>query len=198
MIALVHPAGLQQVVGEWLLRFAEALSRMRPAERQQSEALFRQAIEPHIPIINRICRSFASTAYEFEDLRQDALLNIWRGIANFKNDSDIKTWIYRVTLNTCVSTYRRRRKLEHTDISHASSVPSEEGSAPFEFRQWLDTIIADLNPENHSIFVLWLEDVPYDQIARIMGMNRNTVASRINRIKTRIRLLVQNPKIEQL
>lgn len=196
MIALVHPAGLQQVVGEWLLRFAEALSSMRPAERQQSEAFFRQAVEPHIPIINRICRSFASTIYEFEDLRQDALLNIWRGIESFKNGSDIKTWIYRVTLNTCVSTYRRKRKREYTDISQAASLVSEDGAgSPFEFRQWLDTIIADLNPENHSIFVLWLEDVPYDQIAQIMGMNRNTVASRINRIKNRIRLMAQNPKI---
>lgn len=198
MIALVHHAGLKQVVEEWFSRFAEAVYRPRPTESRQSEAFFRQTVEPHIPTINRICRSFASTTYEFEDLRQDALLNIWRGIAEFKNYSDIKTWIYRVTLNTCVSTYRRRRKREHADIAQASSVPSAEGAAPFEFRQWLDTIIADLNPENHSIFVLWLEDVPYDKIAQIMGMNRNTVASRINRIKNRIRLMARNPKIDQL
>ena len=57
-------------------------------------------------LIAGICLSFARSKEDFEDLRQDAYLNIWRGLGRFRAERAISTWIYRVTFNTCVSSQR--------------------------------------------------------------------------------------------
>lgn len=152
------------------------------------EAYFLRIVEQHSDIISGICRSFASKDSEFEDLRQDALLNIWRGVSSFRNDSNIKTWIYRVTLNTCVSTYRKNTgKIVKVDVSLSLNNITEPERTTWEDAQWLDHIVSQLPAEDHAIIMMWLDDLSYDEIAEVMGMKRNTVATRIRRIKQHLK-----------
>ncbi|MDE7151109.1 MAG: sigma-70 family RNA polymerase sigma factor [Candidatus Amulumruptor sp.] len=137
-------------------------------------------------LIASICLSFSRTREEFEDLRQDALINIWNGLARFRAESAASTWVYRVTLNTCVS-YKRRSR-----VSERSAEAFEEfyrglydDSAEEEQERYLlmHRLIASLRPVDRSIMLLWLNDRKYDEIADIMGLSREAVAARIKRAK---------------
>ena len=70
------------------------------------KAAFERAIAEHCAIVSRICFYYSNGRDEYEDLRQDSLLNLWRGWKSFREDCALSTWIYRVTLNTCISQLR--------------------------------------------------------------------------------------------
>lgn len=152
-------------------------------ERAQLESYYIQVVENYSGIIASICRSFSSSQSDFDDLKQDALLNIWKGISSFREDSDIRTWIYRITLNTCVSTYRKQsRRGVSVAIDNAAPIEAEENPL-WEETQWLEKMVSSLPTADHAIIMMWLDEMTYEEIARVMGMNRNTVATRVRRIK---------------
>lgn len=140
-------------------------------------------------LIASICLSFARTREEFEDMRQDALLNIWNGLASFRAESAASTWVYRVTLNTCVS-YKRRsrvseRQAEAFDEFYRDLYEdvSEEDQERYRL---MYRLIASLRPVDRSIMLLWLDDNTYDEIAEVMGLTREAVAARLKRARDRM------------
>lgn len=140
-------------------------------------------------LIASICLSFSRTREEFEDLRQDALLNIWNGLAGFRAESGTSTWVYRVTLNTCVSYKRRSRVSERQAEAFDEFYRNlyDDATAEEQERYMLmHRLIASLRPVDRSIILLWLDDKKYDEIAEVMGMSREAVAARLKRAKDRM------------
>lgn len=140
-------------------------------------------------LIASICLSFARTREEFEDLRQDALLNIWHGLAGFRSESAASTWVYRVTLNTCVS-YKRRsrvseRQAEAFDEFYRDLYDDATDEEQERYRL-MHRLIASLRPVDRSIILLWLDDKKYEEIAEVMGLSREAVAARLKRAKDRM------------
>lgn len=157
--------------------------------RRHAEALFIEVTRSQGNLIASICLSFAESREEFEDMRQDALLNIWRGIGNFREDSSLSTWVYRVTLNTCVS-YQRKKKTGAKDAETFNEFYRElfdESSAEdIERYELMYRLIARLSPLDKSVLLMWLDDKSYDEITEVTGMSRNAVASRLKRAKDRL------------
>ena len=87
-----------------ILRFAATLG-IAP-ELTRLHRLFDRTVADHDAMIRRICLGYAHTSQDLEDMYQDVLVNIWRGLPSFREDSSIRTWVYRIALNTCVSTLR--------------------------------------------------------------------------------------------
>lgn len=163
------------------------------AERRRMEALFIETVDRHHDDMERICRSFAADEADRQDLMQDAMVNIWRGLQTFRGESNLRTWVYRVTLNTCVSTFRKRPKesrgmLEEADAAVAS------GASDYEMAQWLEAALKTLSPIDHAIIVMWLDRLPTEEIANVAGMQKQTVATRIHRIKLKLKKIYQTQK----
>ncbi len=74
------------------------------------EAYFIELTERYGQLVNRICLSCADSSADFDDLRQDVWICVWKSLDGFRADSSIDTWIYRVTLNTCVSCLSKRKR----------------------------------------------------------------------------------------
>ena len=89
------------------------------AGRREAERVFDELVRTRGSLVASICLSFSRTKEDFEDLRQDALLNIWQGLAGFRGESLPSTWVYRVTLNTCVSFKRKNRVSERQQEAFA-------------------------------------------------------------------------------
>ena len=68
---------------------------------------FLKAIEPALPVITKVCLAYSSSKEEYDDMRQDVMLNLWRGWDSFRGDSKLTTWVYRVALNTCFSELKK-------------------------------------------------------------------------------------------
>lgn len=71
------------------------------------EAWFRRIIHENRDTIYAVCYMFSKDADEVDDLFQDVLINLWKGLDSFGGRSSVRTWIYRIALNTCISGQRK-------------------------------------------------------------------------------------------
>ena len=158
-------------------------------ELARKESHYIKLLKQNDGLLSRICRSFAVNEADYKDLKQDAMINIWNGLDLFRNESDIRTWLYRVILNTCVSTYRKRKKFQSASIEEAENISSAKDV--YEDIQWINTLLASLTPDNHAIMLMWLDGLEYEEIGEIMGLNRNTIATKIRRAKEKLKQLIK-------
>lgn len=156
-------------------------------EKRNKEKEFEDAIVEFGPIITKICYYFSDSRNEFQDLRQEILLNLWKGWENFQTNSKLSTWIYRVSFNTCVSFYRKGKKDKNfISIEHIIDLPAETENSKLENYNTMLSLIRNLSYQERVIIMLWLEDKSYEEISDLMGINRNTLAVRIKRIKEKL------------
>lgn len=150
------------------------------------EDLFLKAIEDNKGIITKICYYYAKDAEEFHDLRQDVLTNMWAYRESFRGDSSISTWIYRLALNTCISNLRKRKHRDgYVSIDSLAELKAEDHDLSAMHKE-MHEIISRLSAEEKAIILLWLDDMSYEEIAAIVGCQRNTLATRLRRIKEKI------------
>lgn len=140
----------------------------------------------HDDMISRICLGYSRSRAEYDDLRQDCYVAIWQGLDRFRGDARLKTWLYRVVLNTCVTSLRVRTKTPvWVDIADYADIVDDTQERCRMIAE-MHEMIATLPPLDKAIVTLWLEDNSYDEIADIVGMTRNTVATRLSRAKEKL------------
>lgn len=162
-----------------------------------AEARFLELADRYSDVISRICYSFADNYADYQDLRQDTLINLWRGIGRFRGDADIATWVYRVTMNTCVSRWRsaRSRRERFIPIDSATEAREAESAVNRDDIERLHVLLGTLPALDRSLIILWLEERTYEEIADIAGLKRNTVASRLRRIRGRLAATARSPRL---
>lgn len=151
------------------------------------EKQFAQTIKKHRSTIYTVCYMFSQDADEVEDLFQEVLVNLWKGFKGFEQRSDIKTWIYRVALNTCISQNRKkkRRQMEvHITMDINLFKNSDEDTRQVDM---LHKRISRLQPFDRAIVLLWLENLPYEEIGQIVGITAKNVSVRLHRIREQLK-----------
>ncbi|MDE6267303.1 MAG: sigma-70 family RNA polymerase sigma factor [Muribaculaceae bacterium] len=141
--------------------------------------------------IYSVCYMFAENRDEADDLFQEALINLWQGCDRFRGESSLKSWIYRVTLNTCIS-YKRKKRVRTVPVDISPEAFSEE-SAEGRQNKMLHDRIYQLGPMDRAIILLWLENLPYDEIGAIVGMSAKAIGVRLVRIKEKLKK-ISNPE----
>lgn len=148
---------------------------------------FARIVREHKGTIYTVCYMFSKDEDEVADLFQDILINLWKGFERFRGESSIRTWLYRVSLNTCISADRKKRR-------NGESVPLDMNIDLFddsaeEMKQirMLQDRISRLRPFDRAIVLLWLENLSYDEIGAIVGISSKNVSVRLFRIKEQLR-----------
>ena len=151
------------------------------------ELKFTQTIREHKGTIYTVCYMFSNNPQEVADLFQEILINLWKGFPKFRGDSNVRTWIYRVSLNTCIS-YERKESLNKDTLPLKMDInlfdDSDEDSKQV---QMLRTRISKLGPFDRAIVLLWLENLSYDEIGAIVGISAKNVSVRLVRIKDQLK-----------
>ena len=130
---------------------------------------------------------FSNNPEEVADLFQEILINLWKGFAKFRGDSNIRTWIYRVSLNTCISSERKKsRKIETLPLTMDINLFSDSDDDTKQI-QLLRNRINKLGPFDRAIVLLWLENLSYDEIGAIVGISAKNVSVRLVRIKDQLK-----------
>ena len=130
---------------------------------------------------------FSNNPEEVADLFQEILINLWKGFAKFRGDSNIRTWIYRVSLNTCISSERKKsRKIETLPLTMDINLFSDSDDDSKQI-QLLRNRINKLGPFDRAIVLLWLENLSYDEIGAIVGISAKNVSIRLVRIKDQLK-----------
>ena len=130
---------------------------------------------------------FSQDADEVEDLFQEVLVNLWKGFEGFEHRADIKTWIYRVALNTCIS-QDRKKKRRSSEVRMTMDInlfkDSDEDTRQVDM---LHKRISRLQPFDRAIVLLWLENLPYEEIGQIVGITAKNVGVRLYRIREQLK-----------
>ena len=146
------------------------------------ESKFAQTIKQNKSTIYTVCYMFSKDADEVNDLFQEAIINLWRGFEDFENRSNVKTWIYRVALNTCISQERKKRRTSTESLTMDINLFEDHDEATRQV-DMLHKRISRLEPFDRAIVLLWLENMPYEEIGQVVGISTTAVATRLYRIK---------------
>jgi len=160
-----------------------------PPDEQQ----FLDMINGNRPRILRVCRVYAWNSADQDDLYQEILSQIWRGLPGLKEKQFANTWLYRVAINTAISFVRKRASrsdrvvhFEHADLTRTieSRQTTEENTD--DRIASLYTAIYKLNPIEKALVTLFLEDLTYEQIAEATGIRANNVGVMLHRAKKKL------------
>ncbi|MDT0675067.1 RNA polymerase sigma factor [Autumnicola musiva] len=157
-----------------------------------SKDFYTQFILPYAGIIIKICRAYTDTEEDFQDYYQEVCLQIWNSRKNFQEKSKWSTWVYRISLNVCMSLLRKRKKKQVYSSDHieVQNIPDAENSFQDESLQLLYRAIRQLSELDRAIILLYLEEKSYKEIAEIIGTTPNNIGVRITRIKKQIKKIL--------
>jgi RNA polymerase sigma-70 factor (ECF subfamily) len=155
------------------------------------EDIFLEALEESQQKLLRICSVYAKDADDTKDLFQEVLVNIWRSMPNFKGNSSMGTWMYRITLNVCLRMRSKEIKLQKKVI-RLDSITIGNLKSPHVDTEMNEQLIAlrscirKLNEADRAAITLYLEELPYKEISNVLGLKENTVAVKVKRIKGKL------------
>lgn len=151
------------------------------------EQQFMNIIREHEQTIYTVCYMFSKDEEEVSDLYQDILVRLWKGFETFEGKSDIRTWIYRVSLNYCINFSNRQKKQReclNLDTGYLSEGSNLEKN--LQIKQ-LYKRINMLGLIDRSVVLLWLEGLSYDEIGAILGISVKNVSFKLVRIKEKLK-----------
>lgn len=157
-----------------------------------SSDFYTSKILPYASIIVKMCRAYTNSQEDFEDYYQEVCLQIWLSNSNFNQESARSTWIYRISLNVCLTLLKKKKN--NTQHFASDYLPPElvEDSLAFEdesLNQLYDAI-RQLSEIDRGVIMLYLEEKPYQEIAEIIGTTPNNIGVRIKRIKERLKKIL--------
>jgi len=150
-----------------------------------SSDFYTSSILPYAPIIIKICRAYTNTQQDFEDYYKEVCLQIWNVKDKISEHSDCSTWIYKISLNVCLTLLKQRKNNPKHFFSNFSAVETLEHSNVFgdeSLNQLFDTI-KQLSEVDRGVILLYLEEMSNQEIADIMGTNADKIGARIRSIK---------------
>ena len=155
---------------------------------------FVRQVQANQGIIQKICGLYGQTQPDREDLFQEIIVQLWKAVPKFQEQSRFSTWLYRVALNTAISDFRKKRRalpVIQTEVA-SLEIESELIDDKDERLKTLYAAISRLQEIDKAIVMLYLEDKSYDEMEDILGISASTLRVRMNRIKEKLRELTKN------
>jgi RNA polymerase sigma-70 factor (ECF subfamily) len=166
------------------------------------EALFAQ----YRPLVHNICLKFTGMPEDAEDVTQEVFTKIWKNLEDFQQQSSLRTWIYRIAMNTCIDYSRRPWKrlgprsssleemLDQADpaVFGSDEITAERRLLDEEQALRIRKSITELKPHLRAVLILKdLEELSYDEISTVLGIGIGTVSSRLNRARKALQTALQ-------
>ena len=162
---------------------------------KEEEKLFENHIREHELLLYKICRIYARTDADRQDLFQEIVIQLWHAFPKFKGESKFSTWLYRVAINTAITGLRKKRDFitSYEPALLPVNVADEgTGGAEEEKLRQLYSAIEQLNLVEKSIVMLYMEDKSYAEMEDILGITEGNLRVKMNRIKEKLRQIAKN------
>ncbi|MDE7166302.1 MAG: RNA polymerase sigma factor [Bacteroidaceae bacterium] len=151
-----------------------------------TEQEFAKMMNTHKSTIYMVCYMFSNDEDEVADLFQEVMIRVWRGLPSFNGSSDMKTWIYRIALNTSISMGRKKKRRHETKLAMDINLFADKDKET-EQVNILHKRISRLLPLDRAIVLLWLENISYEEIGAIIGISAKNVSVRLVRIREQLK-----------
>lgn len=157
------------------------------------KVLFESLFQQHYTMVLQMCKGYMQGDEDLaKDLSQEVFINVWNALSNFKGDALHKTWIYRITVNTCLLYIRNNKKKQTTSFDHVpdiSRLPTIETDN--DSYSDLYKAIGELPQLERLIMMLLLEELGYDDICQITGISQINLRVKIHRIKNKMKKILK-------
>ncbi|HMD49638.1 MAG TPA: RNA polymerase sigma factor [Bryobacteraceae bacterium] len=150
---------------------------------------FQDRVEQHKKILYKVCGAYCRDRDSREDLAQEIMVQLWRSFEKFDGRCQFSTWMYRIALNVAISFYRSegaRKRHVFSDEQRLLEAVVEPERQPEEVHL-LYEFIALLDPLNRALMLLYLDGNTYQEIAGIVGISETNVATKISRLKSKMK-----------
>lgn len=165
------------------------------------EKEFLERIRINRGVLFKICNIYCVNREDREDLAQEIVYQLWRSGASFDDSYRFSTWMYRVALNVAISYYRNTKRddrvvsLSEWTVELENRTTDDDGDDDMERnRQLLYSSINELNAMDRMLILLSLEEKKYSEIAEIAGISETNVATRLNRIREKLKQKITQQK----
>ena len=151
---------------------------------------FLATLSQYNAMIHKVCRLYRDSLEDREDLFQEIVFQLWKSYPKFKGEAKISTWMYRIALNTAIASFRKKT----ATINYLNQLPDfaeEQASEELELRQErLFAVLKLLDDSEKALIALYFEELSYQEMAEITGINENYVGVKLNRIKAKMKTLL--------
>lgn len=159
----------------------------------QLEQEFLSKIEKHQGIIYKVSRMYMDNEVDQEDLYQEIVYQLWKSYKSFKGDSQFSTWMYRVSLNTAISFFKKEKKQKEIEDKlkiqdNTEAMETNENPDKLDF---LYKAINQLNDVDKALIFLYLEGLSHKEIGKNLGISEGNARVRLNRIKTKLEKIIK-------
>lgn len=151
------------------------------------EQEFLSVIREYERVIYKVCYLYTTPHATLSDLYQEVVLNIWKSFPKFRRECKVSTWIYRISLNTCISFIRKEKNIPEIVTLTQDVDRTEDDDETQAMLKQLYRMISRLGELEKSIILLYLEDKSYEEIAEITGLTLTNVATKLSRIKDKLK-----------
>lgn len=157
------------------------------------EKEFAKLIKDNQGLIIKVSRLYTNTLEDEQDLFQEIVLQLWRSYDSFKGQSKISTWMYRVALNTAITLFRKKTKSPQTDelLDYHHEDYAEDDDEKQQHIAILYRVIKMLPHVERAIVTMYLDDLPYRDIAENLGISEVNARVKMNRLKKTLKELMQ-------
>ena len=155
----------------------------------KKETRFKEIYETNYPKVIRLCLGYVNgDTQKAADIAQEVFIKTWENLENFREDSKVSTWIYRIAVNTCLLQIRKDKKTaKKYPLHRLVEAPVEVNEIEKEnMLNGLYACITMLSETNKAIIMLELEGLPQKEIAKVMGLQHEAIRTRIHRIKNKL------------
>lgn len=150
---------------------------------ESNEQQFTALVKRHKDTIYSVCLMFADNQDDANDLMQEVLIKLWKGFGSFRGECSEKSWIWRISMNTCITQDERQKHKQEVPVTELLT----EQTAESKQVKMLHDRIHRLPPFDRAIVMLWLEDLSYEEIGQIVGITAKNVSVRLVRIKEELK-----------
>ncbi len=157
------------------------------------EKEFIQIVQKNQGIIHKVCNIYCDVQEDRNDLFQEIVAQLWKSFPTFQNRSKFSTWMYRVALNTAITSFKKAKRRPDQNRLTYDNFQIEDNSYDIETEEnikQLHRAVAQLSGVEKSIVLLYFENKKYEEIAEITGITQNYVRVKMNRIKKKLKKLM--------
>jgi len=159
--------------------------------------IFEEIYQANYQKVLRICMGYVNgDDAQAKDLAQDIFIKVWQHLKSFRKEASVSTWIYRITINTCLLQLRGKKIIKGSKtLERVTDVEEETHPSKENQLKQMYQCINKLPRESKGIILLELEGLSQKEISEVMGLSHEAVRVRVHRIKTRLTKCVQNDSI---
>jgi len=159
-----------------------------------SEILFQELHQKYADMVHQVSLGFLNGDTNLaKDLCQEVFINTWASLDKFKGESSHKTWIYRITVNTCLKHIREHKKNSNVTLEKRHTNISNERDDQHDPKfSSLYRAVGKLEELDRLIIMMVLDELEYDEIAKIIGISEGTLRVKIHRIKKKLKAILNN------